>query len=122
VVRHQNVRLTYAELRLKVDALACGLRRLGLAPGAGRHLVAEQRGMGADPVRHRQGGLVLVNINPAYRRSELEYALNKVGCRALILSPASRAATTWRCWPTWRPSWPLRGRPAARPRCPAWRS
>jgi fatty-acyl-CoA synthase len=33
VVRHQNVRLSYAELRLKVDALACGLRRLGLAPG-----------------------------------------------------------------------------------------
>ena len=33
VVRHQQVRLTYAELRRKVDALACGLRRLGLAPG-----------------------------------------------------------------------------------------
>jgi fatty-acyl-CoA synthase len=31
-----------------------------------------------------KAGLVLVNINPAYRLSELEYALNKVGCRALI--------------------------------------
>ena len=30
VVRHQGVRLSYAELRLKVDSLACGLRRLGL--------------------------------------------------------------------------------------------
>jgi fatty-acyl-CoA synthase len=31
-------------------------------------------------------GLILVNINPAYRLSELEYALNKVGCKALILA------------------------------------
>ncbi len=29
-------------------------------------------------------GLILVNINPAYRTSELEYALNKVGCKALV--------------------------------------
>ena len=31
-----------------------------------------------------KAGLILVNINPAYRVSELEYALNKVECRALI--------------------------------------
>ena len=31
-----------------------------------------------------QAGLILVNINPAYRLAELEYALNKVDCRALI--------------------------------------
>src|SRR4029077_20573194 len=31
-----------------------------------------------------KAGLILVNINPAYRLSEVEYALNKVGCRALI--------------------------------------
>ena len=31
-------------------------------------------------------GLVLVNINPAYRKTELEYALNKVGCRALVMA------------------------------------
>ena len=32
-------------------------------------------------------GVVLVNVNPAYQRSELEYALNKVDCKALILAP-----------------------------------
>ncbi|WP_424217903.1 AMP-binding protein [Thauera humireducens] len=32
-MRHQNVRLTYAQLKSKVDALACGLMRLGLEPG-----------------------------------------------------------------------------------------
>jgi acyl-CoA synthetase (AMP-forming)/AMP-acid ligase II len=31
-----------------------------------------------------KAGLVLVNINPAYRLTEVEYALNKVGCKALI--------------------------------------
>ena len=35
---------------------------------------------------------MLVNINPAYRRSELEYALNKVGCRALVLSPSFKSS------------------------------
>ncbi len=34
-----------------------------------------------------KAGLILVNINPAYRSHEAEYALNKVGCKALILSP-----------------------------------
>ena len=34
-----------------------------------------------------QIGLVLVNINPAYRTSEVEYALNKVGCKALVTMP-----------------------------------
>jgi fatty-acyl-CoA synthase len=34
-----------------------------------------------------KAGLVLVNVNPAYRRSELDYAMNKVECKALILAP-----------------------------------
>ncbi len=47
VVRHQNVRLTFAAFREQVDRLACGL----IAPGpearrADRHLVAEQRSSG----------------------------------------------------------------------------
>jgi fatty-acyl-CoA synthase len=31
-------------------------------------------------------GIIQVNINPAYKTSELEYSLKKVGCKALILS------------------------------------
>ena len=38
-----------------------------------------------------KAGLVLVNINPAYRGSELEYALNKVECKALIVAPGFKA-------------------------------
>jgi fatty-acyl-CoA synthase len=39
-----------------------------------------------------KAGLILVDINPAYRRAELEYAINKAGCRALILSPAFKSS------------------------------
>ena len=93
VVRHQNVRLTYAELRLKVDALACGLRRLGLEPGDRVGIWSQNNHEWTlTQFATAKAGLVLVNINPAYRRSELEYALNKVGCRALILSPSFKSS------------------------------
>ncbi len=93
VVRHQNVRLTYGELRRQVDALACGLMRLGLKPG-------ERIGIWSPNTLEwaltqfatAKAGLILVNINPAYRRAELEYALNKVGCRALILAPSFKSS------------------------------
>jgi fatty-acyl-CoA synthase len=93
VVRHQNVRLTYAQLKSKVDALACGLMRLGLAPGE-RIGIWSQNTLEwtLTQFASAKAGLVLVNINPAYRRSELEYALNKVGCRALVLSPAFKTS------------------------------
>jgi fatty-acyl-CoA synthase len=88
VVRHQDVRLTYAALRRKVDQLACALMRLGLQPG-------ERIGIWSPnnlewvltQFATAKSGLILVNINPAYQRAELDYALNKVGCRALILAP-----------------------------------
>ncbi|MCK6394049.1 AMP-binding protein [Zoogloea sp.] len=93
VVRHQGVRLTYAALRQKVDALACSLIRLGLRPGE-RIGIWSQNNLEWTLTQFAtaKAGLVLVNINPAYRRSELEYALNKVGCRALILSPAFKSS------------------------------
>ena len=93
VVRHQNVRLTYAQLKSKVDALACGLMRLGLAPGE-RIGIWSQNTLEWTLTQFAtaKAGLVLVNINPAYRRAELEYALNKVGCRALVLSPAFKSS------------------------------
>jgi fatty-acyl-CoA synthase len=85
IARHQGVRWTYAELKARVDALAAGLVALGLAPG-------DRVGIWApncwewlvSQYATAKAGLVLVNINPAYRVSEVEYALNKVGCTALI--------------------------------------
>ena len=85
VVAHQNVRLSWAELDTRVTRLACALVAAGLEPG-------DRVGIWAPNCLEwvltqfatARAGLVLVCINPAYRTFELEYALNKAGCRALI--------------------------------------
>jgi fatty-acyl-CoA synthase len=85
VVRHQALRWTYGDLKKRVDALALGLLSLGLAPG-------DRIGIWAPNCAEwlltqyatAKLGLILVNINPAYRTAEVEYVLNKVGCRALV--------------------------------------
>ena len=83
----EGVRLTWYDLQRKADELAVGFLALGLRRG-------NRVGIWA-PNRHEwlvtqfataRVGLVLVNINPAYRTTELEYALNKVGCRALVMA------------------------------------
>ncbi|MBN9206714.1 AMP-binding protein [Methylibium petroleiphilum] len=93
VVRHQQLRLSYAELRQRVDALACGLMRLGLKAGERIGIWSPNNAEWTlTQFATAKLGLVLVNINPAYRRSELEYALTKVGCRALIAAPAFKGS------------------------------
>jgi fatty-acyl-CoA synthase len=87
VVRHQNVRLSYGELRQAVDKLAAGLLTLGLDPGDRIGIWSPNNSEWVlTQFATAKAGLILVNINPAYRVSELEYALNKVGCKALILA------------------------------------
>lgn len=94
VVRHQNARLSYTELRQKVDALACGLMRLGLQAGERIGIWSQNNVEWAiTQFAAAKAGLVLVNINPAYRLAELEYALNTVTCRALILSPVFKTSS-----------------------------
>ena len=93
VSRHQADRLTYAEYRRRVDALACSLMRLGLEKGD-RIAIWSQNNVewALTQFATAKAGLVLVNINPAYRRAELDYAINKVGCRAIILAPAFKTS------------------------------
>jgi fatty-acyl-CoA synthase len=87
VVRHQNVRLAYSELRQAVDRLAVGLLALGLEPGDRIGIWSPNNlEWVLTQFATAKTGLILVNINPAYRLSELEYALNKVKCKALILA------------------------------------
>jgi len=82
---HQGRRYTYAALAAEVDRLASALLGLGLQPGdrigIWSHNNVEWVLMQLATAKF---GLVLVNINPAYRTAELEYALNKVGCKALV--------------------------------------
>ena len=86
IVRHQGICWTYSELRDRVDRLAAGLLRLGLEPGDRIGIWAPNCAEWAlTQFASAKAGLVLVNMNPAYRSSELEFALNKVGCKALVL-------------------------------------
>jgi fatty-acyl-CoA synthase len=85
IVSHQELRLNWSDLRRAARTLAAGLLRLGLVPGDRIGIVAPNCGEWViTQFGTAYAGLILVNINPAYRLSELEYALNKVGCRALI--------------------------------------
>ena len=93
VVPHQGVRWTWNELAERADAVAAGLLALGLAPGDRVGIWAPNCAEWAlTQFATARAGLVLVNVNPAYRRSELEYALNKVGCRMLVLAPALKTS------------------------------
>ena len=93
IVAHQQVRWTYGEFRQRVHRLAAGLLKLGLQPG-------ERIGIWSQNCAEwvltqfatAKAGLIMVNINPAYRRSELEYVLDKVSCSALILSPSFKSS------------------------------
>lgn len=88
VVQHQQRRYTYRQLQAESNRLASALLGLGLKAGdrvgIWSHNNAEWVLM---QIATTKAGLVLVNINPAYRTAEVEYALNKVGCRALVAMP-----------------------------------
>ncbi|MHA1538525.1 MAG: AMP-binding protein [Alphaproteobacteria bacterium] len=85
VVRHQNIKWSYTELKARVDDLAAGLLAMGLEAGDRIGIWSPNNAEWViTQLATAKAGLVLVNINPAYRLSELEYALNKSGCRALI--------------------------------------
>jgi len=93
IVRHQEVRWSYAELGRRVDDLAAGLLGLGLEPGDRIGIWSQNCSEWVlTQFATAKAGLILVNINPAYRRAELDYALNKVGCKALITSPALKSS------------------------------
>ncbi|HTV38348.1 MAG TPA: AMP-binding protein [Xanthobacteraceae bacterium] len=87
IVRHQTVRMSYGELKDAADRLAAGLLTLGLEPGDRIGIWSPNNAEWVlTQFATAKAGLILVNINPAYRVAELEYALNKVGCKALILA------------------------------------
>jgi fatty-acyl-CoA synthase len=93
VVRHQGTRWSYAELAAAADRFAAGLLALGLARGDRVGIwSANNTEWVVTQFATAKAGLILVNINPAYRLAELEYCINKVGCRALILAAAYRSS------------------------------
>ena len=88
-----NERWSYRELDQRVDQLAAGFSNLGLqygdrlgiwAPNCPEWLLAQ--------FATARLGIILVNINPAYRLNELTFALEKVGCRALITADSFKTS------------------------------
>jgi fatty-acyl-CoA synthase len=89
----QGRRYTYAELGAAVDELARALMAAGLATGD-RIGIWSPNCVEWTLVQYATAklGAILVNINPAYRTSELEYALKQSGCRMLVAAPAFKTS------------------------------
>ena len=88
IVPFQGLQLSFAALLAEVERVAAALRALGLEPG-------DRFGLWATncaewlylQIAAARAGLVLVNVNPAYRAAELGYVLRRSRMRALFLHP-----------------------------------
>jgi fatty-acyl-CoA synthase len=90
---YQDKRFTWTELAETVDAFAAGLLALGLEKGDRIGIWSPNRWEWVvTQFATARIGLILVNINPAYRLTELEYALNKVGCKALVTAVSFKSS------------------------------
>lgn len=89
---HQNIRLSYQQLHQKVNAFACQLLKLGLQKG-------DRLGIWSPncvewtitQFAAFKAGIILVNLNPSYKSSELEFVLNKVACKALVIASSFKS-------------------------------
>ncbi|MDB5079016.1 MAG: AMP-binding protein [Chloroflexi bacterium] len=88
ISRHQGIRLTYRQLQAEVNRFARGLMQLGLQKGQRIGIWSPNNAEWViTQFATSKIGIILVNINPAYRLNELEYALRQSGCTALITAP-----------------------------------
>ena len=107
--REQAVRWTWREFAAQVDELAAGFLELGLQRGDRLGIWSPNRAEWlVTQFATARIGVILVNINPAYRLSELEYALNLSGCRAIVSAERLKTRCTWTCCARWRRNWPAR--------------
>jgi fatty-acyl-CoA synthase len=88
-----GARLSWYDLRERADEVAASLLALGIGRGDRVGIWAPNR---VEWLMVQFGtariGAILVNINPAYQITELEYALNKVGCKALVMARSLRSS------------------------------
>ncbi|HEY1277317.1 MAG TPA: AMP-binding protein [Thermoleophilaceae bacterium] len=93
VACHQGLRFTYSELAAEVDRVAGALMAAGVEQGDRIGIWSPNRAEWA-LVQYATAkiGAILVNVNPAYRTSELEYALRQSGCRMVVAAPEFKGA------------------------------
>ncbi|MFB9261796.1 AMP-binding protein [Bradyrhizobium erythrophlei] len=88
-----NVRWTWNEFAERAEALAAGFLALGLERGERIGIWSLNRPEWTlTQFAAAKAGLILVTINPAYRLSELEFALGKVGCAAIVTATAFKTS------------------------------
>jgi len=93
VVRHQALRYTWRQLADAVDQHARALMALGVQPGDRLGIWAPNCAEWCiTQFASAKVGAILVNINPAYRASELDYALGQSGCRWVICADAFKTS------------------------------
>ncbi len=93
VSKSHGARWTWQEFAERVEALAAGFIALGLERGARIGVWSLNRPEWTlTQFAAAKAGLILVTINPAYRLSELEFALAKVGCAAIVTATAFKTS------------------------------
>ena len=93
VFREQDIRWTWREFAEEVDVLAAGLASTGIGRGDRVGIWSPNRVEWLlTQFATARIGAILVNVNPAYRLAELEYALNKSGCCALITAESFKTS------------------------------
>lgn len=87
VSAHQNRRLSYKALQDEVNAFACSLLKLGLKKGDRLAIWSPNCvEWTVTQFAAAKAGIILVNLNTAYKSHELEYVLNKVACKGLVIA------------------------------------
>ncbi len=93
IVRHQNIRWTYKELQARVDDCARALLALGIEKGDRIGIWSPNNAEWCvTQFATAKVGAILVNINPAYRLHELEYALNQSECSFIIAADSFKSS------------------------------
>ncbi len=93
VMPHQDIKWTYGRFNDEVDRLAKGFLAIGISPGDRIGIWSPNRiEWVLTQFATAKIGAIMVCINPAYRLYELEYALNKVGCRAIVSAEAFKTS------------------------------
>jgi fatty-acyl-CoA synthase len=115
----QKIRWSYAQLNGHANHLAAGLLTLGLVPGDRLGIWSPNR---AEWVvvqfAAAKAGLILVNINPAYRVFELEHVLRTAGCKGLVTAAHFKTSRYLDMIASLVPEWPRRESPISCERLP----
>ena len=91
VFSQSGIRWSWSEFLQRVDRFAAGLLAIGLKPGDRLAIWSPNNPQWLiTQFATARIGVILVTINPAYKPSELAYALNKSGAAVLVLAPQFR--------------------------------